>query len=162
MSKTTKSTEQKAKIYVAMYRDEFKLAEDHKLLCILCTVYVKCDIKSQVDQHRGTQRHLKYLSQIKESSISIQSQLLMPKASFGYKIAKMFLEADIPLKKLRNDSVRAFFLSIGHPLPSESFVRALVNDLYEERKIALMKKICGEKIFLVIDEAEVMNTKFCI
>ena len=71
----------------------------------------------------------------------------------------MFLSANIPLYKLRQDSVKGFFQNLGHNFPSETTCRKLVNDLADKNFDSIKLKLLDE-VFLLADESEIDGKSF--
>ena len=57
-----------------------------------------------------------------------RQQFLHTQDNFSEDLVAMFLSANIPLYKLRQDSVKGFFQNLGHNDPSETTCRKVVND----------------------------------
>ena len=75
-------------------------------------------------------------------------------------VVKTFLGANIPLKKLRHPEIRHLFIDMGHPLPSESTSRRIVENIAKEGENQMIYNFTKKDIFIVIDEAEVDGKKY--
>ena len=68
------------------------------------------------------------------------------------KLVNIFLEADIPLHKLRDEGIKYLFASYKPPLSSVSLTYSMINSIYEDKMKELRKLLFEKELFLVIDE----------
>ena len=80
--------------------------------------------------------------------------------NFNETVVKTFLGANVPLKKLRHPAIRRLFIDMGHPLPSESTSRRIVENIAKEEENQMIYNFTNKDIFNVIDEAEVDEEKY--
>ena len=78
------------------------------------------------------------------------------------KIVLVFMSADIPLAKLRNDALKNLFNEIKAPLPSESTSRIIVTELIDDYPLKLTMVFANKDIFFISDESEINSEKFII
>ena len=80
---------------------------------------------------------------------------------FTKQVVTAFLEADIPLHKVKNSSIKNLFNStLGHHCSSESACRKQVNDLASQESERIKKLLTRKPIFLVVDESDVSGQKY--
>ena len=149
MPKLKISKKSKALLAVKEYPKEFCLSHDGSLFCSFCKVKVTCEKKFNIDSHRKSAKHCKYLYVIPE-----QPKLFAEKGSdlFAKKVTEAFLSADIPLYKLRNFHIIELFKSMNHPLPSESTCRNQIDLIDKDLYGKIAKIVQNKKIFLLFDE----------
>lgn len=80
--------------------------------------------------------------------------------SWAYKVTKAFLEADIPLHKLKAKSLINLFNEMNRPLPSQTNARGYVQSISNNIIHRCIQHLSGAKCFLVIDETEIDGSKF--
>lgn len=165
MPKIAKSQKAKALGIINKYLGEFSMSPNNTLFCLYCNTSITCDKMFFIEKHRATAKHSKSLtkSECKSNSGNIAKQqfLQFSNEDFPLNVTKAFLAANIPLWKLRNQSLRKLFSSIGHLLPSEDTCRSRISHLYNEEMIRIKEYVNEKEIFLVVDEAEVITYK-CI
>ena len=136
MPKIAQSPLSKANAYVAEFPEEFKKTPKNELYCFLCECVVKHEKRFFVTSHLSAARQCKL-----KVNPPTATQQFLPTASgtdFAKEVARVFLSADIPLKKQRNPDFRNLFSKMGHPLPSESSAR-------EKLKTLALKRLHGLK-----------------
>lgn len=145
----------KAQLAAKDYPLEFCLSHDGSLFCSLCKVAVTCDKKFNIDSHRKSAKHCKFLKFTPQ-----QPKLFAENGSdlFAKKVAEAFLSADIPLYKLRNANIINLFQSMNHPLPSESTCRSYIDKINAELFDKIAQTVQNQKIFLLFDETSVNGT----
>ena len=81
------------------------------------------------------------------------------KKQFSLDLSKAFLDADIPLSKINNPSMKEFLhLYIGKESPDESNLRkAYVNPLYEDTLIKIISESNDNYIWISIGETTYAN-----
>lgn len=148
------------------YPSEFTSTPSNELYCKFCDCLVTCDRAIFVKSHRETAKHRLNSRQSTPSSASTmgptsrQTFLAPTSDDMSSKIVHAFLSANIPLHKLRNQHLNDLFTELGQPLPSESFCRQKVNEIYEKERKRIIEMISGKSFFLVVDESDVSNTKY--
>lgn len=113
--------------------------------------------KSCIESHEKSQEHqisFKSWQNRKLQQVSIDNSLTHFDNSFTRRLARTFLECNIPLYKLNYPSMKRFILGdCGKIAPDESVVRKLTGPLAAE-SIRMVKDQIGEKfIYLQIDES---------
>lgn len=141
--------------YVENYPTEFSLHPTGMIYCNLCSTTVKSDKKWNLDHHRNTKRHQQLMA---KSSTGTSTFLTLPEISEN--VVRAFLEADIPLNKLRNPAIKDLFKNLNVPIPSETQARRLLNKLAYEEIITLTRYFTNTEIFLIVDESEIKKTKY--
>ena len=154
MSKPKVSLVTKAKNVVLKYPKEFIIDSHNNLYCKTCKVTVKCDKEYYVETHRSSQKHTRL-----SGSMVNQPKLVAEKEvqgiGFPERVTKAFLSANIALKKLQNKELKSLFLSMGHPLPSETTCRNQVEKIYMQQIEKIKKIIEGKQVFVVFDESSI-------
>ena len=150
----------KVNAYVAEFPEEFKKTPKNEIYCFLCECVVKHEKRFFVTSHLPGARNFEL-----KLNPPIATQQFLPTASgtdFAKEVVRVFLAADIPLKKLGNTDLRNLFSEMGHPLPNESSAREKLKTLAIE-ETARVKGILSEKqIFAVVDESDIRGTKFLV
>jgi len=160
MPKIKKSLLSKINSIITRYPTEFGKPPIPELFCNICNCVVKCDKQFLVDSHRRTAKHQKQLPSSSTSPPQSQSFIEFGPKDFTESVARAFLSADIPLKKLQNKELKQLFKDIGKTLLSESACRRKAAEM-EEREIGRVKNLIYEqKIFLVVDESEISGNKY--
>ncbi|KAG0433983.1 CGG triplet repeat-binding protein 1 [Dictyocoela muelleri] len=154
--KYKKSNKQKSIKYAALDKDYLILTESGNLFCTLCSVLISVDRKSQVTQHIQTLTHKKNIEQKKPKQNTLKIQSL----NTAELIVKSFLNSNIPLYKLRNNSIKNMFQKLGVNLSCETTLRKLVSKLYKNHMITLKNNLFGKSIYLIIDETQFNQRKF--
>ena len=80
--------------------------------------------------------------------------------AFSEIIAESFISANIPLYKLRNPLMISLFNRLGHPLPSDSGCRKVVDNIYERKKKLIRNIFLKKPYILIIDEAQYLNKRY--
>ena len=108
MGKTAESKVVKTKRYVKQYPQEFSCNPQNDLYCQLCATIVRCDKRFHVEQHQKSAKHQKKIAPAKKT-LNKQSFVPICQRDFTKKVVTAFLEADIPLYKLRYASIKELF-----------------------------------------------------
>lgn len=143
--------------YPAVFRTDNSI-----LFCKYCECEVTADKLSHVKQHIATKTHQSNVEKKDRpnSGPSLQQSLLTQNQQpqkineFEMDFCKMFLEANIPLKKAVHPSVVQFFEKYTKKtLPSEFTLRnKYVPHLYDECMASLREKAKNKNIWVSIDE----------
>ena len=158
MPKQAASGKTKVNAFIREFHNEFISTPTDELFCKLCEKVVKHDKRFHVDQHRNGSVHQAKLT---IQTTSRQSFITTPNIpNFNETVVKTFLGAKIPLKKLRHPAIRRLFIDMGHPLPSESTSRRIVENFAKEEENQMIYNFTNKDIFIVIDEAEVDGKKY--
>lgn len=152
-----KSHAEKAKKHTQNYPSEFSISQQGDLWCKLCLTTVSSKRKSTVEKHRNSLGHQTKLARCEPQTPIVSFNLC--ENSFAYKVTMAFLNADIPLYKLRHEALRTLFEEIGNPLPSEFACRNIVKGIGESIEGRIIEVVRGENLFLVVDETEIMGKK---
>ena len=130
--------------------------------CQLCATIVKCSKRFHVEQHRQTAKHQRKVAPEQPLASNSQSFLLpQSQKDFTKQVVTAFLEADIPLFKLKHSSIKNLFNStLGHHCPSESACQKQINDLAGQESERIKKLLTRKPIFLVVDESDVSSQKY--
>ena len=158
MPKQAASGKTKVNAFIREFHNEFISTPTDELFCKLCEKVVKHDKRFHVDQHRNGSVHQAKLTIPTTSRQSFISTPNIP--NFNETVVKTFLGANIPLKKLRHPAIRRLFIDMGHPLPSESTSRKIVENTAKEEENQMIYNFTNKDIFIVIDEAEVDGKKY--
>ena len=156
--KNSTSGKTKVNAFIREFHNEFISTPTDELFCKLCEKVVKHDKRFHVDQHRNGSVHQAKLTIPTTSRQSFISTPNIP--NFNKTVVKTFLGANIPLKKLRHPAIRRLFIDMGHPLPSESTSRRIVENIAREEENQMIYNFTSKDIFIVIDEAEVDGKKY--
>jgi hypothetical protein len=117
--------------------------------------YEKLHISSHLQQHVKTDKHQKN-QQIKnlytESSINFDSNEICNK--FYLDIGRTFIEADIPLFKLRHPSFKKFLeYYMQRVIPNDSTIRReTIDPLFSEKVTKIQQKISNNSVYFILDE----------
>jgi hypothetical protein len=162
MPKFLKTNFQKSSIYVKKYPKEYIHGPNETLFCNICACTVDASRKSIVESHRATKKHKNSFSLLNEKVNSKKEQQF-----FGDKnpeISKMiieaFLQADIPLEKLKNKNIKHLFSYLKVNVPSVSTARRTVKSLATKHFENLKKFFIGKQVFLIVDETEIKDKKY--
>ena len=158
MPKQAASGKTKVNAFIREFHNEFISTPTDELFCKLCEKVVKHDKCFHVDQHRNGSVHQAKLTIPTTSRQSFISTPNIP--NFKETVVKTFLGAIIPLKKLRHPAIWRLFIDMGHPLPSESTSRRIVENIAKEENNQMIYNFTNKDIFIVIDEAEVDGRKY--
>ena len=127
--------------------------------CKSCEKAVPAGQKSQLEQHKKSEKH--------SSNLNLKRKLVQSKLEFkdakkpcsreevvGQKLCDTFLAANIPLFKLEHPKLRGFLEEhIGITIPSESTVRKKHLPKSYETAIDMIKKdLDGKRLWMSIDE----------
>ena len=159
MPKRGKSAIAKVRQTCQEYPDEFSATPAGDLRCNLCDVLVKCDKKCFVESHRKSKQHQGKL-ETKSKSQSKQTFLHFEQVNFKEQVVSSFLAADIPFHKLNHPSLKSLFARMEKVLPSETTARACVAKLASQKEEQIQKLLRDNKIFLIVDEAELAKQKY--
>ena len=158
MPKQAASGKTKVNAFIREFHNEFISTPTDELFCKMCEKVVKHDKHFHVDQHRNGSV---YQAKLTIPTTSRQSFISTPNIPiFNETVVKTFLSANIPLKKLRHPAIRHLFIDMGHPLPSESTSRRIVENIAKEEENQMTYNFTNKDIFNVIDEAEVDGKKY--
>ena len=80
--------------------------------------------------------------------------------NFKEQVVSLFFAADIPLRKLNHASLKSLFARMGKVLPWETAARACVAKLASQKEEQIQELLRDNKMFLIVDEAEVANQKY--
>ena len=110
MGKTADSQAVKAKSHVNQFPKEFTCNPRNEIFCQLCATIVKCDKRFHVEQHRQTAKHQRKVAP-EQPQVSNSQSFLLPQSqkNFTKRFVTAFLEADIPLYKLKHSSIKNLF-----------------------------------------------------
>ena len=159
MPKQAKSSIAKVRQTCQEYPDEFSATPAGDLRCNLCDVLVTCDKKFFVESHRKSKQHQGKL-ETKSKFRSKQTFLHFDQVNFKEQVVSSFVAADIPLHKLNHPSLKSLFARMRKVLPSETAARACVAKLASQKEEQIQKLLRDNKIFLIVDEAEVAKQKY--
>lgn len=160
MPKTAAKDTQKIRRYVSEFPElEY---DGHRLYCPLCITIVNHEKRDFVLAHRKSKKHASALQTRRSRQPQLVSALAesTSKGDFFDQVTQAFLSADIPLEKLNNVQLRDLFISLKHPLPSESAARCRVDRLAEKELQHKKDIVDGKDIFLVVDESEVRDQRY--
>lgn len=132
------------------------LQTDGKIVyCNLCGKNVNGETKYLLEQHCESKGHQLKLKAKNEKQPFIATALAQqePNKKFAENLVKMFLAADIPLHKLRNNHLRSFFGELTDlKVPTETTARRIVPDIYSELLSDVKKSLNNKKIWISVDE----------
>ena len=80
--------------------------------------------------------------------------------NFKEQVVSSFSAANIPLHKLNHPSLKSLFAKMGKVLPRETAARTCVAKLASQKEEQIQKLLRDNKIFLIVDEAEVAKPKY--
>ena len=146
---------------ITRFPAEFGKTPASELFCNICNCVVKCDKQFLVNRHRQTAKHQKQLPSSSTTSPQSQSFIQLISKDFTESVTRAFLSADIPLKKLQNKELKQLFKDLGKNLPYESSCRKKVVEMGDMEINKVKNLIHGQKIFLVVDESDISETKYC-
>lgn len=137
------------------------------IFCKLCVSKFKIDavhLKTQYDSHIGSVKHKN-----KVSSGGLQQQITGSFASaqnkgdsYATKLVTTFLEAGIPLWKLRHPSIKTFFFQEHQEvLPSANALYMKVDQIYNKTVDKIRKFIADCPIYFVVDETTDARGDMC-
>ena len=151
------STNQKIQFYILKYPLEFIRSRNNSLYCQLCRKNVSCERKSSINSHRDSKLHLEKLNLINPFT---QPSLPETMEYLNTDIVKTFLEADIPLFKLRNKSIIKLFAKLKVNIPSETTARRKIFDIAKTKLKKINDIVKDNPVFLIIDETQINNCKY--
>jgi len=135
------------------------------IVCMVCEEQIKSDrqhISGRVKEHIGSQKHHKNQElkgrNLNQSLISESLRRAQNRKSneneFHLDLAKAFIEANIPLYKLSNPSIKNLFEKfMRRSIPDESTLRkSCINTLYINVIDKIKSKIGNNFVFFIIDE----------
>ena len=155
MSKSSKKL--KIQKVIETYPNEFLKSNTNDLYCNLCHVSVNYKKKYYIKRHRKSQKHIKNIENNKSyKQLPLQESM----NSNNSPIIKAFIDSDIPLYKLRHQSIKNLFSSINIQIPSESTARKYIDSLSSEILAQIKKNIQDKHLFLIVDESEINSIKF--
>lgn len=165
MGKTKETNRQFCERMVKEYRDIFR-TDGQILFCNFCESSLAGATKlSHVKQHMSSDKHKAKVEGRNGASTSASSRQTLitehqqssvqPKNDeFNADLCRMFLEANIPLKKISHSTVVNFMEKYtGENMPSESTLRQkFVPNLYNDCMQTLREKVKNRSIWVSIDE----------
>lgn len=145
-------------------------ADNSVLFCLLCGCDINAKQLFQVKQHLSTGKHLTQVEKKNEHANRSKNQTLITEFNqiktkpFELDLAKCFLNANIPLYKLRNDHVANFLEKYtNNPVPSESLLRSKYVPLIYDECIDKMKKIAaGKYLWVSVDETTDCEQRYIV
>ena len=156
MVKYAKSNSNKINNIITKYPKEFCKSSNNQLWCILCDNSVSFNKKSIVDNHRKSQKHEKALL----SKVAPSSQVTLSKCHFIKDLVSTFLKLDIPLHKLRSDSLKCLLKKYNLPVPSQSTAIAMVETLSNGILGKVKHLVKDEPVFLIVEETSLGVLKY--
>lgn len=154
MPRIALSIQGKAENASKLFPKEFTVDKAKNLFCIICHIKVNCEKTFNIEAHRKTSKHqsgLAYFPKQPKLTIKENDEIV----TFSQKVTEAFISADIPLHKLQNVKIRDLFLTMKHPLPSETTCRRNVDIIYSDIILKIKSIISKKKIFLVFDETTI-------
>ncbi|ORD93297.1 hypothetical protein ECANGB1_289 [Enterospora canceri] len=134
------------KEYAMRFKQHGIVLRYNKLMCKFCRCRAIFLNLSGIKQHISTNSHLSNEQTILESRKKQLIQEQLPE-----KVAKAFLEADIPLKKLRIPAIKELFQSMGFICPAESTTRRFVDKINNEMNMQIKSHLYNKLLFLMFD-----------
>lgn len=129
------------------------------LCCLLCNKIINASKDFNVHVHLTGQLHLKKYSfrgtgntvpRETNNQQFIDNNFATKK--LGHMILDTFVSADIPLHKLRHPKFYNLFKFLGYSLPSESTIRACIEEAYNTETSTIKNLIRDKYVFIVVDE----------
>lgn len=154
---------------VKEYPGVFK-TDNTVLFCLLCESDINARQLFQVKQHLSTGKHLAQVAKKDQRANTSQNQALITEFNqvkvkpFELDLAKCFLNANIPLFKIRNEHVVNFLEKYtSKPIPSESLLRSKYVPLIYDECIQKMKKIAeGKYLWVSLDETTDCEQRYVV
>jgi len=150
MPKASKSKDLIINNFVDEFKGEFK-QEDNKLICILCSKTINTIKRYNINSHRNSTMHKRYIEQ--QPAKTSTSQLGAIK-DFNEQLCEAFIDADIPLFKLENTKFKLFLTEhMGKDIACTSTLREkYLPMIFERRMENIRKAIKDKKVWIGIDE----------
>lgn len=155
MSRKKASELEKAQKYIKLETSSLKINPNNKLVCNPCKEELNVSRKSIITAHLECVKHKDNL--LKNNIQPAIKPLVCKKDEI---ILKGFIEANIPLYKLRHNSIKIMFSDLNIQPPSETSVRRKLNDEFSNHMYKLKKFFKDKYIFLMVDEAHYNNSKY--
>lgn len=135
-------------------------ADNSVLFCIICNVNVSGKRKSIVKKHLEAAKHIEAAERRKKKEVPVQSLITGYGASqpilnsFNMDLCETFVEANIPINKVKHPSVVRFLEKYtDHTVPSDTLLRQkYVPTLYDKCIEELRSKVGNKHIWVSIDE----------
>ena len=86
---------------------------------------MNCEKNFFVASHRNSLKHDKLLKPQNQSTLALYEA--PTEGSWAYQVTRAFMQADIPLYKIHQQSIKELFTSMNKPLPSVSKCRSAVE-----------------------------------
>ncbi len=153
MRKVEKSKNEKILEIIRKFPEEFKKTPPGDLYCKLCNSIISHHSKSIIDAYRASKAHKKNLNMGVNDKDQTFLDNNLEKFSLATDVTSAFLQADIPLYKLRNKAIKELFNKLDHPIPSEMTFRNSIDKLYEKRIGDLKTYFINKKVFIVAYES---------
>ena len=142
------------------FPNEFGIDEKGKLYCLLCSKPISFDKKhgkDRVNVHRNSKKHRQNLKLSKPQQLITTSvmniELNMNKNEYYMDLARMLVEADIPIDKLNNEKFKCFMTKWTKKCqPSAWTIRNYVPFISEEKINKIKAEIKSKFIYLQVDE----------
>ncbi|KAF7685743.1 hypothetical protein CDIK_3508 [Cucumispora dikerogammari] len=154
-------SERRVQKIISLYTSEFTLQQRESCFVISAIKKSIQQKKHIINTHRSSLKHQLGVETLKKNGAREQSFLKPKKSEFMLKITKAFALCDILFWKLVNSDMKELFSYMGFQPPSrESLRQYLINNYCSyivDKVIRLLEK---QKIFLVVDESEINETKF--
>jgi len=147
----------RARLFERQYPNDFKITTAQRLFCRLCKIEVDCSKKDTVTKHLKSKKHIQGKQEVNDVPSITQH---MVSESVVDITTKCFLEADIPLHKLRQPAMKEFFAKLGHQAPSESACRRRVDSVAEDDFLKVKEVLKNQEIFIVIDGSNINGINY--
>lgn len=165
MPKVISSLSNKLRGYVKEFR---VFSTDGEVLhCKVCDKNVTAERRSQVNQHLETKLHISRSNSGASSSSKLITTAFKSndgQHAFEENLTNAFISADIPLYKLRNETLRKFLQSYipSYNLPSETTARRHVESLHNSTLERIRIEVGEQPIYVVVDEScDYLNRSVC-
>ena len=159
MPRVSQSKTQKLGNYVREFGENVFSTDNSVLYCKLCLTTVNINKRYFVLQHLKSARHKKAVSESSENIASTSqavslSPSLPSRDQFHQDLCKAFIDADIPLWKLGNQSLKSFLNKYTERnIPDESTLRKYYVDKYYTKTMDKIRyELVNKKIWISIDE----------
>lgn len=157
MGKTAKKTKERVSQYLREFPNETFRSDGDILYCTCCDKAVSTSQRFQVTQHIRTVSHnsnKERKSKVKQSFITPSTSSEKSKSTFNTDLCRAFVQADIPLSKVNNPSLKCFLEKyIEKKIPDESTLRKnYLHDIYQETITKIRENINVGPIWVSVDE----------
>ncbi|ORD93664.1 hypothetical protein ECANGB1_1788 [Enterospora canceri] len=152
MGQSKKSKVAKIAELVSLEPETLFVVLNRFLFCCACRTDIKSLTSRDVRRHIGSILHKNNVLCTRLNVLSTktyQNDRLVAKT-----VTKGFLEADIPLYKLRIESIKRMFDDLNVGAPSESVCRRMVADIATDQKSLNRTQISNQQVYVIIDETE--------